>query len=441
MDVKPFKTAHIEEQDRRHEYQKEFFEQRKQYMNQRPQSFHPQQTFLHEKEDVEPQKSSVIDMDLIDAQEENESFHSAPIQPRRIQSAFPSYQTRQQAIYPSQQAIYQEQQVQQPVYQAQQVQQPVYQAQQVQQPVYQAQQAQQPVYQAQQVQQPDYQAQQVQQPVYQAQQVQQPVYQAQQPVYQAQQPVYQAQQAQQAQHAQQAQQPVYQANQQVYQQAQQAQQAQQQQEQTPIATQQHPAQPKYQPVYQPQQAQPVYQPQQQAQSEVKKEQTSIRNIQELPKDEPKDKEYLYKAFVLYFDNPTFIKTNEANDNYAVYHARVKSLLSNPRYLIVITESDYAPKGYKQKLNDMQWKSFQLRTINKEIVCPEISYTKENNGIFDDEIILQQRDKLAEKVIYQCRFNPLIIELLPSKKGSINDYPDKSTLEEAMDSFQCVIYFS
>ena len=152
-------------------------------------------------------------------------------------------------------------------------------------------------------------------------------------------------------------------------------------------------------------------------------------------------DYLYKAFVLYFENAKFAKINDANENYALYYARVKSLLSNPRYLIVITKQDYFPKGYRQNLGELEWISFQLRTLNKEFPCPEVSYRKENNGIFDDEIILQQRDKLAEKVVYQCKYNPLMIELLPSKKGSIQDYPDKSTLEEAMDSFQCVIYFS
>jgi len=225
-------------------------------------------------------------------------------------------------------------------------------------------------------------------------------------------------------------------------------------QQYPAQPQQYPAQPRSEPLRsegakplqqypaQPQQypAQPSSKPLE-LRSDTLLHSTPIELRREGAKPLIQDKDYLYRAFVLYFDNPMFAKVNDASEPYALYYARVKSLLSNPRYLIVITESDYAVKGYKQKLSELAWKSFQLRTINKEIVCPEVSYSKENNGIFDDEIILQQRDKLAEKVIYQCKFNPLTVELLPSKKGSINDYPDKSTLEDAMDSFQCVIYFS
>ena len=95
----------------------------------------------------------------------------------------------------------------------------------------------------------------------------------------------------------------------------------------------------------------------------------------------------------------------------------------------------------KELKDIRWNSFQLRTLVNEVKAPEINYKKENNGVFDDELILIKRDKKENKVMYQCRFNPLIVELLPSKKGSITDYPDQTTLETAMDTFQCVIYFS
>lgn len=150
---------------------------------------------------------------------------------------------------------------------------------------------------------------------------------------------------------------------------------------------------------------------------------------------------VYKSFETYFNNPKFIKTNETNDSFSLYYARVNCMLAEFRYLIVVTDQDNAPKGTIMYLNDLNWKSFQLRILSKEISAPEISYKRENSGLFDDEIKLIKRDKEAQKVMYQCRFNPLIVELLPTKKGSVMDYPDSSTLETAMDTFHCVIYFS
>jgi hypothetical protein len=150
---------------------------------------------------------------------------------------------------------------------------------------------------------------------------------------------------------------------------------------------------------------------------------------------------IYKAFEIYFNNPTFTKTNDTSDSYSLYYARVTCMLAEFRYLIVVTDQDQAPMGTNVSLSDLQWKSFQLRTLSKEVKAPEITYKKENNGVFDDDIQLLKRDKTENKVLYQCVHNPLIVELLPTKKGSVHDYPEKATLEAAMDTFQCVIYFT
>ena len=154
-----------------------------------------------------------------------------------------------------------------------------------------------------------------------------------------------------------------------------------------------------------------------------------------------DHQLVYQSFEIYFNNPTFVKTNEPNESFSLYYARVNCMLAEFRYLIIVLDQDQAPKGTEVPLHNLRWKSFQLRTLAKEVPAPEMTYKKENNGVFDDEIKLIKRDKTANKVMYQCRFNPLIVELLPSKKGSVMDYPDSSTLETAMDTFQCVIYFS
>jgi hypothetical protein len=132
--------------------------------------------------------------------------------------------------------------------------------------------------------------------------------------------------------------------------------------------------------------------------------------------------------------------NPSSDQYGIYYCKVVSMLSEPRYLIVITDMDLTPVGTHRKLDDIEWRSFQLRIINKEIKCPEVNYRKYNNGVFDDEINVIKRDTKEQKVIYQCKFNPLTVELLPNKKANISHYPDKSTLEMALDTFNCVIYF-
>jgi len=164
-----------------------------------------------------------------------------------------------------------------------------------------------------------------------------------------------------------------------------------------------------------------------------------------PNQEPIDtknpeQEMIYKSFVFYFNNPKMIKVNESNDSYSLYYARVNFMLAEYRYLIVVVEQDLSPKGSIIHLNHLNWKSFQLRTLYKEVPAPEVNYNKENNGVFDDELVMVKRDKEDQKVIYKCKFNPLMVELIPKRKGNIMDYPDKTSLENAMDTFHCVIYF-
>jgi hypothetical protein len=153
-----------------------------------------------------------------------------------------------------------------------------------------------------------------------------------------------------------------------------------------------------------------------------------------------ERKVIYQAFERYFMNPTFIKTNPVSDTYSLYYARVYCMLAEFRYLIAICEQDNLPTGTELKLHNLRWKSIQLRTLSKEVKAPECSYKKEHDGLFDSEIKLIKRDKTENKVMYQCTSQPLIVELLPTKKGSVHDYPDKATLETAMDTFQCVIYF-
>lgn len=153
-----------------------------------------------------------------------------------------------------------------------------------------------------------------------------------------------------------------------------------------------------------------------------------------------EKQVVYQAFERYFMNPTFVKTNPVSDTYSLYYARVYCMLAEFRYLIAVTEQDNLPSGTEMKLHNLRWKSIQLRTLSKEVKAPECSYKKEHDGLFDSEIQLIKRDKTENKVMYQCTSQPLVIELLPTKKGSVHDYPDKATLETAMDTFQCVIYF-
>jgi hypothetical protein len=150
---------------------------------------------------------------------------------------------------------------------------------------------------------------------------------------------------------------------------------------------------------------------------------------------------VYRAFLLYFGNPECTKNNDAQANHSTYLVRIYSLLAENRYLFLIAEQDFQPRGTTRFLADIKWLSFQTRILSLDVSLEEHAPPKDNNGVFDNKLALRKRDKEAGKVIYQCFDNPLIVELLPTKKGSVHDYPEQVTLEAAVDTFQCVVYFA
>jgi len=153
------------------------------------------------------------------------------------------------------------------------------------------------------------------------------------------------------------------------------------------------------------------------------------------------RDLVYRAFVLFYGNAEFTKINSPDDQHAMYALRLYSLLAEPRYLVAICYQDFEREHTVKKLSQIRWESFQTRVYKTDFQIEEQSIPRENNGAFDDMLTVYKRDKAANKVVYQAHNLPLIVELVAGKKGSIVDFPDKATLEGALDTFQCVVYFA
>lgn len=150
---------------------------------------------------------------------------------------------------------------------------------------------------------------------------------------------------------------------------------------------------------------------------------------------------VYNGFNTYFGNPECTKINSDTEQHSTYAVRVSSMLSDNRYLLLVTKQDLLPKGTIKRLREIPWECFQARILKIELPVKEYSPPKENNGLFDDKVMLIQRDKENNKVVYQCTYNPLVVELIPRKNGSVYDFAKEATLEDAFETFNCVAYFS
>ena len=72
------------------------------------------------------------------------------------------------------------------------------------------------------------------------------------------------------------------------------------------------------------------------------------------------------------------------------------------------DQDQAPMGTNISLSDLQWKSFQLRTLSKEVKAPEITYKKENNHGW---IAYLNAGNTFEEYLHNNNINPDLMEEL------------------------------
>lgn len=169
----------------------------------------------------------------------------------------------------------------------------------------------------------------------------------------------------------------------------------------------------------------------------------------LDKDFRPELNEMYEAFTKYFNNPTMSKIKNV-DNYSMYISKLYCLLSNEcRYLIVLVPIDN--KGLKSliSLSDINWISFQTRTLHENYELPPHSYIAKRGGLLDCEIL---RIKVTEKAsTYSCEKFPIIINILHSHQNTqkdnysssgsdsfVSEYQDKGVIITALETFQTII---
>lgn len=152
---------------------------------------------------------------------------------------------------------------------------------------------------------------------------------------------------------------------------------------------------------------------------------------------------VYKLFVDYLRNPTFVKIKDemnGSDTLSLYANQAPCMLiQEARYVLVFIYNDNEPLGTKKQLNDLLWVSLQLRTL------PIGSY---NVPLHPYNFIpcheLQQNAKIAkfnitkEASMYNCEQLPLVITLLHTKRKTEHDYQNNGNLLAAMVSWETII---
>lgn len=150
------------------------------------------------------------------------------------------------------------------------------------------------------------------------------------------------------------------------------------------------------------------------------------------------------AIVKYFGDAVVTKVKQTphthyKPSYSLYYAKIGCMLCvEDRYIIVVVEDDPYPLGSQEYLSQLNWISFQTRTIDKP---PAQLKTQQVKSVLHS--LLTDRIRLTEKKqdrnVYMSHTLPVKIELLYT--GEDDSYSESGTIQSALDTYNCVLTFT
>jgi hypothetical protein len=143
---------------------------------------------------------------------------------------------------------------------------------------------------------------------------------------------------------------------------------------------------------------------------------------------------LYDLMDTYFEGPTLEKVKDDKD-VSVYMCKIASLLAglDQRYLVVTTERDNQPIGKRFTLSNIQWKSFQTRTLPQNLPLPKQSYSPKSSDIFMTPVNLLQRYETHTE--YNINGYTGCMLTLLHKNKNLYEYPEQGTIATALETYK------
>jgi len=154
-----------------------------------------------------------------------------------------------------------------------------------------------------------------------------------------------------------------------------------------------------------------------------------------------EKDYVYKLFVNYFNNPIMTKIKDEGNNYSLYASKVYCLLSKEcRYIIAITNKDQYRVGTTEELLTMKWVSLQTRTLKEEFKTKVDFHGYEAKAEGPLTAVIRRVKVEDSSSTYLCQDLPITITLLHNERKKSYSYQDKGTVIAALETWETIITF-
>ena len=145
-----------------------------------------------------------------------------------------------------------------------------------------------------------------------------------------------------------------------------------------------------------------------------------------------------QALFLQYFGDIGLKRIKRDGQWSVYCAKCHSNLNSNRYIFVIVED---PGYFKddELLGDLRWVSFQTRTTDDVYPVPTHSIipSEEQKKALSSELYVL--DRVNGETQYISDTQPIKVRLIHDRrKNNHLQYPDKTLLYKALNTFNCVV---
>jgi hypothetical protein len=154
-------------------------------------------------------------------------------------------------------------------------------------------------------------------------------------------------------------------------------------------------------------------------------------------DEFNKNEDINMLLIQYFENPILEKIkNDDSEMFSIYATKLYCLLNREcRYIMIVKKFDKNPIGSKIKLKDINWISFQTRTLEIDYDVDVHNYNQNKVTTLSNYIVEKEKnDDIC--TVYTCNMIPNIKITLLNKKNNI--YQTKGTILSCLNTFQTII---
>lgn len=142
---------------------------------------------------------------------------------------------------------------------------------------------------------------------------------------------------------------------------------------------------------------------------------------------------VYESLIMYYNNPIMYKIPSTNVDYSMYATGIACMCADRRYLIAICPADNNQIGIQLPLSRLNWVSFQARVSPTNYNVPSV-YIESISNSFTESSIVQIKDENGIATYKSVDF-PLKVQILGN-----GIYRNDGTIEEALQTFNTVLYF-